>query len=78
MENIETTLIQSSEGHEDKVFRFNVINNGEPLAIPTNPNLPNSSSRTPADTRPAFNPEAFKTKPPLWSEKLPQQGYLIC
>ena len=40
MENIETTLIQSSEGHEDKVFRFNVINNGEPLAIPTNPNLP--------------------------------------
>ena len=44
----------------------------------TNPNLPNSSSRAPADTRPAFNPESFKTKPPLWSVKLPQRGYLIC
>ena len=32
-ENIETTLIQSSKGHEDKVFRVNVINNGDPLEI---------------------------------------------
>ena len=47
---------------------------GKPLAIPTNPNLPNSSSRTPADTRPAFNPEAFKTKPPLWSENFHSGG----
>ena len=32
-ENIETTLIQSSKGHEDKVFRVNVISNGDPLEI---------------------------------------------
>ena len=34
-ENIETTLIQSSKGHEDKVFRVNVISNGDPLEIYT-------------------------------------------
>ena len=32
-ENIETTLIQSSKGHGDKVFRVNVISNGDPLEI---------------------------------------------
>lgn len=32
-ENIETTLIQSSKGHEDKVFRVHVISNGDPLEI---------------------------------------------
>ena len=30
-ENIENTLIQSSKGHEDKVFRVHVISNGDPL-----------------------------------------------
>ena len=34
-ENIETTLIQSSKNHEDKVFRVNVISNGDPLEIYT-------------------------------------------
>lgn len=34
-ENIETTLIQSSKGHEDKVFRVHVISNGDPLEIYT-------------------------------------------
>ena len=34
-ENIENTLIQSSKGHEDKVFRANVISNGDPLEIYT-------------------------------------------
>ena len=32
-EHIETTLIQSSKKHEDKVFRVNVISNGDPLEI---------------------------------------------
>ena len=32
-ENIENTLIQSSKGREDKVFRVNVISNGDPLEI---------------------------------------------
>ena len=32
-ENIENLLIQSSKGREDKVFRVNVINNGDPLEI---------------------------------------------
>ena len=32
-ENIETALIQSSKKHEDKVFRVNVISNGDPLEI---------------------------------------------
>ena len=32
-ENIENTLIQSSKGHEDKVFRVHVISNGDPLEI---------------------------------------------
>ena len=32
-ENIETTLIQSSKGHEDKVFCVHVISNGDPLEI---------------------------------------------
>ena len=32
-ENIENTLIQSSKGHEDKVFRVSVISNGDPLEI---------------------------------------------
>ena len=32
-ENIEETLIQSSRKHEDKVFRVNVISNGDPLEI---------------------------------------------
>lgn len=32
-ENIETTLIQSAKKHEDKVFRVNVISNGDPLEI---------------------------------------------
>lgn len=32
-ENIEKTLIQSSQNHEDKVFRVNVVSNGEPLEI---------------------------------------------
>ena len=32
-ENIENTLIQSSKGHEDKVFRANVVSNGDPLEI---------------------------------------------
>ena len=32
-ENIETTLIQSSKGHEDKVFSVHVISNGDPLEI---------------------------------------------
>ena len=34
-ENIENTLIQSSKGHEDKVFRVNVISDGDPLEIYT-------------------------------------------
>ena len=34
-ENIETTLIQSSKGREDKVFRANVISSGDPLEIYT-------------------------------------------
>ncbi len=34
-ENIENTLIQSSKGREDKVFRVNVISNGDPLEIYT-------------------------------------------
>ena len=34
-ENIETTLIQSSKGHEDKVFRVSVISSGDPLEIYT-------------------------------------------
>ena len=32
-ENIENTLIQSSKGREDKVFRVHVISNGEPLRV---------------------------------------------
>lgn len=35
MENIEKSLIQSSRNHEDKVFRVNVISNGDPLEIYT-------------------------------------------
>ena len=34
-ENIKNTLIQSSKNHEDKVFRANVISNGDPLEIYT-------------------------------------------
>lgn len=34
-ENIENTLIQSSKGHKDKVFRANVVSNGDPLEIYT-------------------------------------------
>lgn len=34
-ENIENRLIQSSKNHEDKVFRVNVISNGDPLEIYT-------------------------------------------
>ena len=34
-ENIENTLIQSSKGREDKVFRVHVIGNGDPLEIYT-------------------------------------------
>ena len=34
-ENIEKTLIQSYKNHEDKVFRVNVVSNGEPLEIYT-------------------------------------------
>lgn len=34
-ENIEKTLIQSYKNHEDKVFRVNVISNGDPLEIYT-------------------------------------------
>ena len=34
-ENIENTLIQSSKGHEDKVFRVSVISSGDPLEIYT-------------------------------------------
>ena len=34
-ENIENALIQSSKGHEDKVFRVHVISNGDPLEIYT-------------------------------------------
>ena len=34
-ENIEKTLIQSSKGREDKVFRVHVISNGDPLEIYT-------------------------------------------
>ena len=34
-ENIEKTLIQSSKGHEDKVFRIHVVSNGDPLEIYT-------------------------------------------
>ena len=34
-ENIESTLIQSSKGREDKVFRVHVISNGDPLEIYT-------------------------------------------
>jgi len=34
-ENIEKTLIQSSKNHEDKVFRVNVISEGDPLEIYT-------------------------------------------
>ena len=33
--NIESTLIQSSKGHEDKVFRVHVISDGDPLEIYT-------------------------------------------
>ena len=33
--NIENTLIQSSKGHEDKVFRVRVISDGDPLEIYT-------------------------------------------
>lgn len=33
--NIESTLIQSSKGHEDKVFRVRVISEGDPLEIYT-------------------------------------------
>lgn len=33
--NIENTLIQSSKGHEDKVFRVRVISEGDPLEIYT-------------------------------------------
>ena len=33
--NIESTLIQSSKGHEDKVFRVRVISDGDPLEIYT-------------------------------------------
>ena len=32
-ENIENTLIQSSKGREDKVFRVHVVSNGDPLEI---------------------------------------------
>jgi Site-specific recombinases, DNA invertase Pin homologs len=32
-ENIEKTLIQSYKNHEDKVFRVNVVSNGDPLEI---------------------------------------------
>ena len=35
-ENIEKTLIQSCKNHEDKVFRVNVVSNGDPLEIFTN------------------------------------------
>ena len=34
-ENIENRLVQSSKNHEDKVFRVNVISNGDPLEIYT-------------------------------------------
>ena len=34
-ENSENALIQSSKNHEDKVFRVNVISNGDPLEIYT-------------------------------------------
>ena len=34
-ENIENILIQSSKNHEDKVFRVNVISDGDPLEIYT-------------------------------------------
>ena len=34
-ENIEKTLIQSYKNHEDKVFRVNVVSNGDPLEIYT-------------------------------------------
>ena len=34
-ENIENTLIQSSKGHEDKIFRVHVISDGDPLEIYT-------------------------------------------
>ena len=34
-ENIENRLIQSSKNHEDKVFRVNVISDGDPLEIYT-------------------------------------------
>ncbi len=34
-ENIENVLIQSSKNHEDKVFRVNVVNDGDPLEIYT-------------------------------------------
>ena len=34
-ENSENTLIQSSKNHEDKVFRVNVISDGDPLEIYT-------------------------------------------
>ena len=34
-ENIENTLIQSSKGHEDKVFTVNIISDGDPLEIYT-------------------------------------------
>ena len=34
-DNIENRLIQSSKNHEDKVFRVNVISNGDPLEIYT-------------------------------------------
>ena len=34
-ENIEKTLTQSSKNHEDKVFRVNVISDGDPLEIYT-------------------------------------------
>jgi Site-specific recombinases, DNA invertase Pin homologs len=35
-ENIEKPLIQSCKNHEDKVFRVNVVSNGDPLEIFTN------------------------------------------
>ncbi len=35
-ENIEKTLIQSCKNREDKVFRVNVVSNGDPLEIFTN------------------------------------------
>ena len=39
-ENIENTLIQSSKGHEDKVFRVHVISDGDALKIAGIPRAP--------------------------------------